>query len=454
LSRSGFSPTELRAVASLASLYMVRMLGLFMLLPVLVLYARDMDGTTPFLIGIALGVYGLTQAALQLPLGMLSDRIGRKPVILGGLVVFLLGSLLAASADSIQGIILGRALQGAGAIASTLMALLADVTREQNRSKAMASVGASIGVSFALSLVIGPPIAAWGGLEGLFLVTAVLAALGLLLTVYVVPTPLAPRVQERPLPFTVLLREALGDRQLLRLDAGVFVLHFILTAIFVAVPLMLADGLQIPRETHGRIYGLLLVVSFVGMVPLMILAERKRQLKALFIGAVALIALSLSQLPGSADSLYLTLGLLWLFFLAFNFLEATLPSLMSRSTRRDNRGTATGVYSTCQFLGAFCGGASGGLMLQHFGVPGTFWLCSAMAVIWLLLAIGMKGPHYLRSITLDVHESANRVDLALELQRLPGVRDVLIVDGESVAYMQVDTGFEDERLQGLPVRLV
>ena len=234
------------------------MLGLFMLLPVLAIYARDLAGTTPFLIGIALGIYGLSQACLQLPLGMLSDRIGRKPVILGGLLVFLAGSLLAASSDTIHGIIAGRALQGAGAIASTLMALLADVTREQNRSKAMASIGVSIGLSFALSLVLGPVIAAWDGLEGLFLVAALLAVLGMLITIFVVPTPLTHRQLSSPGSGMVVLRRVLSDRQLLRLDGGAFVLQFIMTAIFVAVPFMLADDLHIARHSHGPVYGLLL----------------------------------------------------------------------------------------------------------------------------------------------------------------------------------------------------
>lgn len=452
LSRTGFSATETRAVVSLASLYMVRMLGLFMLLPVLALYARDMPGTTPFMIGIALGIYGLSQACLQLPLGMLSDRIGRKPVIIGGLVVFLLGSLLAASAESIHGIIFGRALQGGGAIASTLMALLGDVTREQNRSKAMAAVGASIGLSFALSLIVGPPIAAWAGLEGLFLVIALLAALGLLITVYVVPTPLVPlkRVQA-PRPLAELLRAALRDPQLLRLDAGAFALHFIMTAIFVAVPAVLADSLQIPRETHGRLYGLLLGTSFVLMIPLIAVAERRRRVKPFFVAAVALLAVALAELGLSQHSRYAMFAGLWFFFLAFNFLEATLPSLLSRSTRRENRGTASGVYSTFQFFGAFCGGSLGGLTLQQFGVAGVFVLCAGLAAAWLLWAIGMQGPQYLRSITLSVDGSASLPELAAELDRIPGVRDVLVVAGESTAYLQVDSQFDDGRLQGLPV---
>ncbi|MBP8925945.1 MAG: MFS transporter [Pseudomonadales bacterium] len=445
----------MRAVASLASLYLVRMLGLFMLLPVLAIYARDLDGTTPFLIGIALGIYGLTQACLQLPLGMLSDRIGRKPVILGGLLVFLAGSLLAASSDTIHGIIAGRALQGAGAIASTLMALLADVTREQNRSKAMASIGVSIGLSFALSLVLGPVIAAWDGLEGLFLIAALLAVLGMLITVFVVPTPLVHRHLSSSGPGLAALRRVLSDRQLLRLDGGAFVLQFIMTAIFVAVPFMLVDDLHIARQSHGPVYGMLLGVSFIAMVPFMVIAERKRLVKPFFVGAVALIVLALAQMPLARHNLYGAMVSLWLFFLAFNFLEAMLPSLLSRAVQRDNRGTATGVYSSFQFLGAFCGGASGGLAMQHFGLQGVFWLCASLGVLWLSWAIGMRGPQYLRSITLTVDAAPAAIAaLSDELHRLPGVREVLIIAGESVAYLQVDSHFDDEHLSGLPVSVV
>ena len=467
MNAAGFSSTETRAVASLATLYLVRMLGLFMLLPVMSVYARDFPQASPFLIGLSLGIYGLAQACLQLPLGMLSDRVGRKPVVIGSQLVFLVGSLVAAFSGTIWGIILGRALQGAGAVASTLMALLADVTREDNRSKAMATVGASIGVSFALSLMLGPVVTGWAGLKGLFLAISLLAAVGLVLAMWVVPYPLTPSRQAAP-PSRAVLKQVIRDPQLLRLDAGVLVLHFILTASFMAVPRVLADELGIPRESHGAIYGWLLGGSFVAMIPLLIFAERQRKVRGVFLLIVALIAAAMALLTAwtaSAAGMALPGGwhpgavaafvALAMYFLAINYLEAALPSLMSRATRPENRGTASGLYSSCQFLGAFMGGAGGGFALQHGGLAAVFGVCAVLATAWLVFAFGMKGPQYLRSITVNLlEEGPSAEELSASLRALRGVRDVVVVAGQSLAYLQVETHFDDTDLASLPVRLV
>lgn len=373
---------ERRSVASLATLYMFRMLGLFMVLPLLALYAADMPGATPTLIGVALGIYGLAQALLQIPLGWLSDHLGRKPVIVAGLLLFAVGSVVAAVADSVWGIILGRTLQGAGAIAGTVMALVADLTREEQRTKAMALVGISIGLSFAVALVLGPAIAAWEGLAGVFWFTGALALAGIAVLLLWVPAP--PGGQSGQ-PEAGLRRGMIGrsllDPNLARLNFGVFSLHFVLMCAFLVLPGMLEDGAGIDRAHHWIVYLPALVLSLAGMVPLMRYAERAgRPREAFLIAITALIATLVIVGVGATETL-LYLGL-WLFFVGFNYLEATLPSMVSKVASHDGKGTAMGVYSTCQFLGAFAGGALGGLLVQHLGSAGLALACLSLLVLW------------------------------------------------------------------------
>ena len=378
---------ERRTVGSLALLYSFRMLGLFMVLPLLALYLADFPGVTPAWVGMALGIYGLTQALLQIPLGWLSDRIGRKPVIVGGLIVFALGSAVAAMADTVQGVILGRALQGAGAIAGTIMALVADVTREEQRTKAMALVGISIGLSFAVALVLGPAIAASTGLAGVFWLTVALALLGIAIVLRGVPTPASIGVGHKEVGTRPgLLGPSLRDPALAKLNFGVFSLHFILMACFLVVPGFLEQLAGIDRERHWVIYLPVLLLSVAGMIPLMTLAEkggRPREMFLVGIGVTAVGVAVLGFVPGAA---FIYLGL-WLFFVGFNYLEATLPSLVSKTVSAGGKGTALGVYSTCQFLGAFAGGALGGWVLQLAGIPALFGLCVVLAIIWWLLAL-------------------------------------------------------------------
>ena len=377
---------ERRTVGSLALLYSFRMLGLFMVLPLLALYAADMPGATPAMLGLALGIYGLSQAALQIPLGWLSDRIGRKPVIVAGLLVFALGSLLAAQADTAGGIVLGRFLQGAGAIASTVMALVADLTSEEQRTKAMAIVGASIGASFAIALVLGPVVAASGGLEAVFYLTAVLALAGIAVVLLQVPTPARLMEHEEVGARGVHLRRALADHQLLRLNFGVFTLHFILMACFLLVPTILEGSLQVPRDDHWQVYLPTLLLSLLGMLPLMRLAEKGGRLREVFPAAIALVLVALLGFGFTAAGPLFYVSL-WLFFVGFNYLEATLPSLVSKAVFAGGRGTAMGIYSSCQFLGAFVGGAGGGYVLQHWGAMGLLALCLVPGVAWLLLCL-------------------------------------------------------------------
>ena len=379
---------ERRSVSSLALLYSFRMLGLFMVLPLLSLYAGDMPGATPSLIGLALGAYGLTQAGLQLPLGWLSDQVGRKPVIIGGLLVFALGSVLAATADSLWGIVIGRAVQGAGAIAATVMALVADLTSTEQRTKAMAIVGMSIGLSFAVALVLGPVIAAVGGLASVFWVTALLAVGGIAIVALLVPTPDAGGVMHSDVGARPrLFGRALRDLALLRLNFGVFSLHFILMACFLVVPGALEQLAGVDRAHHWQVYLPVLVLSVVGMLPLMRIAERGGRPREMFLCGIALLALAIPMLGLASSAIVLYLAL-WLFFVGFNYLEATLPSQVSKSVFAGGKGTALGIYSTCQFLGTFAGGAGGGWLVQHFGQLSLVGLCLGLALAWWLLMLG------------------------------------------------------------------
>ncbi len=382
---------ERRAVGSLALLYSFRMLGLFMVLPLLALYAADMPGATPALIGLALGIYGLTQALLQIPFGWLSDQIGRKPVIVGGFGLIVIGSVVAASADTIQGVIFGRSLQGAGAIASALMALVADVTGEEQRTKAMAIVGMSIGLSFAVALVLGPVVAAGGGLSAVFWFTALLAVAGVAILLLLVPTPEKTGVQHAEVGTRAgLVGRSLRDPALQRLNLGVFTLHFTLMACFLTVPTFLEQTAGIDRDDHWLIYLPALALSIAGMVPMMILAERRGHHHPVFLAAILLLLVSVALLGTTVNPLIFYVAL-WVFFVGFNYLEATLPSLVSKAVFPGGKGTALGVYSTCQFLGIFAGGSVGGWLLQLAGIGAVIGACLALATLWLLLVLPSRA---------------------------------------------------------------
>ncbi|HET6655674.1 MAG TPA: MFS transporter [Gammaproteobacteria bacterium] len=442
------SRTEGRAALSLAAIFALRMLGLFMIYPVFAVYATHLSGATAATIGLALGIYGLAQAILQIPFGTLSDRIGRKPVIAAGLILFAIGSVIAALSHSIGGVILGRALQGAGAVGSTILALGADLTREENRTKAMAMIGMTIGVSFALAVVVGPPLNRWVGVPGIFWLTAVLALCGIGVLYGLVPQPHLIRHHADTEPVPALFKRVLTNGELLRLDFGIFAQHAILTATFLALPLALkqAGGFG----AHWLFYLPILAVAFVLMTPFIIIGEKYRKMKPVFIGAVAAVGLGqLSLLVWHGDLWAIGAGLL-VFFAAFSLLEASLPSLISKVAPADSKGTAMGVYSSSQFLGIFVGGAVGGWLQGVFaphGLLAVFVLTTGLAVCWLLVAMTMPAPRHLASRLIRIpktRDRAEREQLSARLLAIAGVAEAVVVAEEGVAYLKVDNRELDE----------
>jgi MFS family permease len=378
---------ELRAGASLSAIFGLRMLGLFFILPVFVVHAPNYAGGDNLtLVGFALGAYGLTQAMLQIPFGAASDRWGRKPVIYSGLVIFAAGSLLAASAQDIWTAIAGRSLQGAGAISAVVMALAADLTRDAHRTKVMAMIGSTIGLSFALSLVAAPALYRMIGMGGLFLLVAALSLAAIWVVAAIVPD-VSPRAHAAP--GAGGLAAALRP-ELLRLNFGIFVLHLVQMAMFVVLPRMIVDA-GLALEDHWKLYLPVVLVSFALMVPAILHADRRNQPKQVLIGAVLLLIGVQAALAATAPDV-VWLGVLMLaFFVAFNVLEATLPSLVSRIAPAQARGAAIGVYNTTQTLGLFCGGLAGGWIAGNFGARALFGTCTALALAWLAVAAGMRS---------------------------------------------------------------
>ncbi len=440
---------EKRSAFSLAAIYATRMMGLFMILPVFALYAEGLGETPPShaLVGLAIGIYGLTQALLQIPFGWLSDRIGRRPVILAGLLLFAFGSAVAAMADTITGVIIGRALQGSGAVAAAVLALAADLTRESHRSRVMAVIGMSIGLAFALSLALGPVLHAWIGVPGIFWLTVGLAFVAMAIVQWVVPRPRVTRLRRDTEPVPAYFAAVIRNPELLRIDLGIFILHMTLTATFVGLPLALRDMAGLPPIEHGYLYLPILLVSLVVMIPLVIIAEKYRRIRQVYLLAIAGVALSQLLLVMFHDSLWGIALALLLFFIAFNVLEALLPSLVVKFAPPDKKGTAIGVYSTAQFIGAFAGGIVGGIVATQFDIVGIFVMTTGMLCLWLFVARSMASPPPLGSRVIRVGERlAADAARALEddLLRVEGVAEAVIIDDEGLAYLKVDSKRLDE----------
>ena len=439
---------ELHASLSLAAIYMLRMLGMFLILPVFAVLARDLPDATPMKVGLALSAYGMTQAIFQIPFGLWSDRLGRKPVITVGLLLFVLGSVVAALSDSITGIIAGRSMQGAGAVAAVVMALAADLTREEHRTKAMALIGISIGISFALSMVAGPVLSHWMGLKGMFWLIAGLAVASIVVLHGVVPDPAVSRFHRDAQVRTASFGRVFREPELLRLDFGIFCLHLILTASFVVLPLILKDRLALATEDHWHLYLPVFVLAIVCMVPFVILAEKKRKMKPVFLAFIGLVALADAGFMLLADHFWGVFLLLFAFFTGFNLLEATLPSMVSKIAPPDLKGTAMGVYSTAQFLGAFIGGVGAGWIHGQYGATHVFLFSALTALLWLCVAFFMRPPRHLSSVLVNVEgiSSTQAHELCGRLLSVAGIAEAVVVAEDGVAYLKVDKDRLDRAL--------
>ena len=439
---------EKRAILGVGGIFALRMIGLFMIVPVFSVYGDNYAHATPFLIGLAVGIYGLGQAIFQIPMSLAADKFPRKPIIFLGLVLFALGGIIAANATDIYEVIIGRALAGSGAVSAVLMALLADVTREEMRTKAMATMGLTIATSIMLAFAFGPLLVGSLGISGLFWLTSGFAILAMLL-LFFVPTPL--RVLKHNLDNKSIgqqLATVLKIGDLNRLHIGIFALHLTMTAIFVILPHQLNDVMGLSVRQQGLVYLPLLFIGFAVAIPFIIIAEKKRKMRQVFLGAIALMTVALAVLAlGSQVGVGIILGLL-LYFMGFNLLEATIPSWISKRAPVANKATAMGLNSSSQFFGAFVGGAMGGLLLSQPNLLAWGILAIIMGIS-LLLIIPIADPPYLSSTTVTIPKNIDIQDWSRQMLAVDGVDELVVMAKEQVAYLKLDKTqlTEDSRQQ-------
>jgi MFS family permease len=441
----GMTPLEIRSSLSLASIYGLRMLGMFLILPIFAIYAEGLPGSpSAFQVGLALGAYGLTQALFQLPFGMLSDRYGRKNIIYIGLLLFALGSFISGYSGDINIIILGRAIQGAGAISASITALVADLTRDEHRTKAMAMIGATIGITFALSLMGAPVLNRLIGVPGIFMLTGFLSLSAILVVRFVVPTPLntnTSKTLKEPAPS---FKSILKNKELSRLNFGIFALHAAQMAMFIVVPIALATSGGMNVNEHWKVYLPVLLGSFVFMVPIIIVSEKFNKSKLVFISSIFLMLIAQLMFGVLINIFWGLVASLFVYFVAFNVLEASLPSLISKIAPPSAKGTAIGVYNTCQSLGVFFGGLLGGFLADFGGSFSVFSFCAILMTLWVGFAFSMKAPPAIKTLMFMIQnksllKSPKQLTLVQQqLKKIKGVREVMILLEEGKVMLKVN----------------
>lgn len=433
---------ERRSTFALSSIFALRMLGLFMIIPVFSIAGQSYQYATPALIGLAVGIYGLSQAILQIPFSLWADRFSRKPLIILGLVLFALGGAIAAMSHTIYGVIIGRAIAGAGAVSAVVMALLADVTREEQRTKAMAVMGMSIGLSFVIAFSLGPWLTSQVGISGLFWVTTIMGIAAIFMLM------LVPKVTRHHRNFRqgylAQLKQVIQMSDLNRLHVSVFSLHLLLTAMFIYVPSQLIEFANIPLAKHGMVYLPLLVISLFFAFPSIIVAEKYRKMRGIFLTAILGIIAGLLILIFGYESKYILLLGLGLFFIAFNVIEALLPSWLSKSAPLQSKATAMGINASSQFLGAFFGGVLGGQLLMLHNTSLGWSILAGIAMIWLLISFGLAQPRYLSSIVLPLPELKQTDEWTSKLLAIRGIEEVVVMAEQKVAYIKVDKQVIDD----------